>query len=263
MSHSLLDAHSLGFSTAGRCLLQGISLQLLPGQILALIGPNGAGKSTLLRLLAGLLSPSQGHVSLLGKALEHYSVPERARFVAVINPREPLPAFPLSLREYVALGRSPFQDWLGRFREEDQVAIESALQRCDLSDLAEQEVQALSSGEWQKAQLARALAQTPQLLLLDEPTAHLDIQAEVRVMRLLKEIAQAQVGVIVVLHDLNLAAHFADQLLLLHQGQMRAQGAAQAVMQAELLAEIYGPYWQLEQSQTGKPLLRPDYEQSH
>jgi len=255
----LLTASQLGFALGARALVKGISLSLRPGEILALVGPNGAGKSTLLKLLAGLLTPSAGQVQLLGRPLVDYPAPERARHVAVINPREALPAFPLRLGEYVALGRTPFQDWLGRLSATDRQVLAQVLERCDLTPLAEQMVQSLSSGEWQKAQLARALAQTPQLLLLDEPTAHLDIQAEVQVMRLLREIAGNQVGIVVVLHDLNLAAHFADQLLLLHQGQTVAQGPADAVIRPELLADIYGSFWQLERSNSGKPLLRPDY----
>lgn len=256
---ALLGASQLGFALGARFLVKEVSLRLMPGEILALVGPNGAGKSTLLKLLAGLLTPSSGQVQLLERPLADYTAPERARSMAVINPRETLPAFPLRLSDYVALGRSPFQDWLGRLSAADQVIVAEALQRCELTALAGQEVQSLSSGEWQKAQLARALAQTPQLLLLDEPTAHLDIQAEVQVMRLLREIAGNQVGIVVVLHDLNLAAHFADHLLFLHQGQVRAQGAADAVMLPELMAEIYGSFWQLERSRSGKPLLRPDY----
>lgn len=256
---SLLVASQLAFALGERPLVQGVSFRLAPGEILALVGPNGAGKSTLLKLLAGLIRPTAGDVQLLDKPLGQYSAPERARHLAVINPRETLPAFPLPLSEYVALGRSPFQDWLGRASLADQHLVNQALARCDLTSLAGQEVQHLSSGEWQKAQLARALAQTPCLLLLDEPTAHLDIQAEVQVMRLLREIAAEQVGVVVVLHDLNLASHFADQLLLLHQGRVLAQGDAERVMQPRLLAEIYGSFWQLERSKSGKPLLRPDY----
>jgi len=259
VSAQLLAATQVGFCLAERFLLQGVSLSLQAGEILALVGPNGAGKSTLLKLLAGLLKPSTGQVQLLARPLGDYSAPERARHMAVINPREALPAFPLRLSEYVALGRSPFQDWLGRLRAADQQILTQALARCELNALAEQEVQSLSSGEWQKAQLARALAQTPQLLLLDEPTAHLDIQAEVQVMRLLREIAGQQVGIVVVLHDLNLAAHFADQLLLLHRGQVVAQGPPETVMRPDLLREIYGSFWQLERSRSGKPLLRPDY----
>lgn len=255
-----LSAEELSYQISGRIILAPLSLSLQAGQWLTLVGPNGAGKSTLLKLLAGLLPSHSGSIWLSGRPLSHWSARERARHIAVLNPREPLPAFALSLEEYVTLGRSPHQDWLGRMRQQDWQELKRALQQTGLESLAQQDIRSLSSGEWQKAQLARALAQKPQFLLLDEPTSHLDIQAEVEIMHLLRRQVQAGLSVLTILHDLNLAAHFSDQILLLHKGRLRAQGTPASVMVPELLTEIYGPFWEIEKTASGRPLLRPHYE---
>ena len=257
---TLLKAENLSFRVAEKQLLNPLHLEIKAGTVTVLVGPNGAGKSTLLKLLAGVLKPSTGQVRLSEKPLADWSAQERARHLAVMNPREPLPSFPLTLREYVSLGRSPYQDWLGRMRPQDLECLGSALQDCGLVRFQNRDIRSLSSGEWQKVQLARALAQAPQVLLLDEPTSHLDIQAEVEVMHLLRTLSQTGLGIFVILHDLNLAAHFSDQLLLLHQGQLEAQGPANTVLRPEVLERIYGPYWEVEPGKAGKPLLRPHYE---
>lgn len=261
MMHApVLRAQDLCYHVADRLILAPLSLTLSPGQWLAVVGPNGAGKSTLLKLLAGHLPASQGWIELCGRLLGQWSARERAQQLAVLHPREPLPAFALRLKDYVALGRTPYQDWLGRMRPGDWQLVQEALAQTGLTPLAEQDIRCLSSGEWQKAQLARALAQTPRCLLLDEPTSHLDIQAEVEIMHLLRQQVQAGLAVMTILHDLNLAAHFSDALLLLHHGRVQAQGPPSAVMRPEVLTQVYGPFWAVETSASGRPRIRPHYE---
>jgi iron complex transport system ATP-binding protein len=255
-----LEARHLSCTLSGRQILADISLQIPAGQLTTLTGPNGVGKSTLLRLLSGYLSPDQGEVILAGQPLTRWPLKIRAHHLAVVTSREIPPAFAFSVKDYVALGRSPYQDWLGSVRSRDQEQVSQALERVGLTAQQKQDVRALSSGEWQRAQLARALAQESAGLLLDEPTAHLDIGAEVEMLHLLRELSRSGLAIFAILHDLSLAAHFGDQLLLLHQGRLRASGTAHEVLRPELLSEIYGPYWEIGESVSGHPILHPCYE---
>lgn len=242
----VLSAHDLGFTYRGapRPALQGVSLAVAPGTTTAIVGPNGSGKSTLLRLLLGTLAPATGEIYYEDRRLGGWSRRELARAIGVVPQREEL-AFPLTIRELVAMGRYPHLRTWQREGDADRRAIANALTRCDVAHLADRPLDTLSGGELQRARIARALAQQPRTLTLDEPTAALDIRHEMAIFELLHTLAtQEGVTVILVTHNLNLAARYADQLLLLDQGRTAALGTPTQVLTHETLEEVYG--WPLE-----------------
>ena len=215
------------------------SLRVSTGEMVAVLGPNGAGKSTLLRLLLGALEPGAGRAELLGRPLGSWSPRERARAVGVL-PQHETPAFPVTVGELAAMGRYPH---LGRWRgpgPEDRRAVRRALERCRVDHLVERPFATLSGGERQRARLARALAQEPAALALDEPTASLDIAYEMEIWELLREQAGLGRAVLLTTHHLNLAARYADRLVLLDRGHVVSVGDAGAVLDEEILEEVYG-----------------------
>jgi len=260
MTPPLLQAEALGFAIDGQTLLTAIDFELAAGTCLGVIGPNGAGKSTLLQLLAGYLIPSQGLVRLHQTPLQALSPRQRARQVAVVSARETLPPFAMQVQDYLKLGRAPFQNWLGQWQASDQAALDRAVSQCLLEPLLTAPLSTLSSGEWQRVQLGRALTQSPQLLLLDEPTSHLDVSAQICIMHLLWQLSRQGLTVLCVVHDLNLAAQYMDQLLLLNRGQLVAQGSPAAVLSPEALQSVYNLKWEIRQdSHSQRPLILPRY----
>ncbi len=223
-----------------RPVLRGVSLDVPNGQVVALVGPNGAGKSTLIRVLSGVLRASSGQARLDGVDLLRLAPAERARRVAVVPQMIHLPdAF--TVGEIVLMGRTPHLPlWAGESQKDCEIAWQ-AMRRTQVEGLADRRVDELSGGEQQRVVIARALAQEPQVLLLDEPTAHLDLRHQVAVLELVRELAHDHdLAVLLTLHDLNQAAHYADRVALMHQGRLVAQGPAQDVFTAERLSAIYG-----------------------
>lgn len=261
----LLTANKVTYRIQQQALVTELSLNLPRGQLWGILGPNGAGKTTLLRLLAGTLSPTEGQVQLEQMPLSQWSRPRLAQWMAMVSPREGVPAFAMTVQQYVLLGRTPYQNWLGTANHQDMQIAEAAIQACGLFDLHTHLVQHLSSGEWQKAQLARALTQQPKLLFLDEPTAHLDLQAQLTLLTLLQNSVQERgLSVVMVLHDLNLASYFCSHLLLLQQGHLVIQGPPSEVLQSHYLQQVYGPGWDVQLNQaTGKPYVFPVGIRSH
>jgi iron complex transport system ATP-binding protein len=212
-----------------RPVLRGVSFELNAGEILAVIGPNGAGKTSLVRVLTGILPLQSGQVRISGEDLAHLSPVERARGMAVVpQARQLPPAF--GVWETVLLGRTAHLNWLGQTSAHDEELARRAMQRTNILDLAERRIDELSGGEQQRVLLARALAQAAPLLLLDEPTAHLDFQYQFR---------QDGLGILVVLHDLNLVARYADRVALLVDGQLHALGTPEEVLVSPLLSQAY------------------------
>lgn len=237
---SPLEVEDLTFAYNGRTVLVGVSFRLMPGEILALVGPNGAGKSTLIRLAAGLLRPSGGRVCLFGRPPWDWPPRELARMVALV-PQEAYVPPTFTVWESVLLGRTPYLGFLGVPRKRDRQAARRALEQVDAADLADRFVGQLSGGERQRVLLARALAQEPRCLLLDEPTTHLDIHHQVAILSLIRRMASEQgIAVLVVLHDLNLAATFTDRLALLADGHLLALGNPPEVLRRERLTAVYG-----------------------
>ena len=233
----MLGAHDLRFSYPGRPVLDGVSLALAPGEVLAVLGPNGAGKSTLLRCLAGALTP-KGRVELGGRPLSDIPPTERARLLAFVPQHVPA-RLPLTVFEAVLMGRRPYLSW--RPRPEDLDAVWEALGMLGLSDLAAREFGEISGGQRQKVSLARALAQQSRLLVMDEPTSSLDLKHQMEVMALLCSLAEEQdTGVVLAVHDLNLAARFASRVLLLHRGRVFADGPPAEMLTEDSIREVYG-----------------------
>ncbi len=236
----VLRLDRVGYRAGGRALLEGVDLTLAPGDCLGLIGPNGAGKTTLLRLAAGLLTPTSGGVRLGERALGELGRREIARRLGYVPQRPQLDAA-FSVRAVVLTGRTPH---LGRFQVEtaaDRRIADEALARADLAAFAERPVTALSGGERQRVAIARALAQRPRLLLLDEPTASLDLRHQHEIMALAAGLARdADLAVLVSVHDLNLAARYCDRLAVLDRGRLVAAGAPIAVLTPALLAAVFG-----------------------
>ncbi|HTD78069.1 MAG TPA: ABC transporter ATP-binding protein, partial [Chloroflexota bacterium] len=214
--------------------------RLEAGEVLALIGPNGAGKSTLLRVAAGVLRPAAGRVLLEGRDLSLLTARERARHIAVVAQDGPIPNG-LFVREMVSLGRTPYARLLLGPTASDRTAVDWALSAAGVESLADRFVDELSGGERQRVVLARALAQQPRLLLLDEPTANLDLHHQVAMLELVRGLSRDQgLAVLAAVHDLQLAALYCDRVALLSAGEIVSQGAPEAVLTAPLLHEAFG-----------------------
>lgn len=213
------------------------------GQIVGILGPNGSGKSTFLKLLAGLLKPRKGVISLFGDSLEQLSAREVAKRVAFV-PQETLQVFPFTIAEMVLMGRSPHHGgwggWHWEDREDREIAT-AAMQELDVQHLGNRFVTDVSGGERQRAVIARALAQQPQVLLLDEPTAFLDLHHQLDIAKILRRLNRERgLTVVLVSHDVNLVSQYCDTILLLHQGRIIQEGAPGAVIREEVLQEVYG-----------------------
>jgi iron complex transport system ATP-binding protein len=237
--------------------LGGVTLAASRGLLTAIVGPNGSGKSTLVRALIGRIPLERGVIRVDGLATTGLSRAELARRVAVITQREEL-AFPLLVSEYVALGRFPHLGIWHAAEANDQRAIDASIDAAGVAALRERRIDALSGGEWQRVRLARALAQGGDVLVLDEPTTFLDIGHEMSVFELLHGLARTGKAVLLISHQLNLVARFADQLVLLHRGAVAAAGSPNSVMRAETLERVYE--WPLVVSRDpaiGAPTLVP------
>jgi len=250
----LVDRLEAGYARAQ--VLFGVSLRVTAGEVVGLIGPNGAGKSTLVAAVTKLVPWHSGRVELAGAPLAQLSRREVARRVGVVPQASPLPEG-YSVEELVRMGRVPHQPWWGgQPSPEDRAAVGEALELAGLEALANAPVEHLSGGERQRVVLARALAQRPRLLLLDEPTSHLDLRYQGEVVRAARAAAARGVGVLWVAHDLNLAARSCGRLVLLHAGRVVADGPPAAVLTRERLAAVYGTEVTLYPTPQG-PLVVP------
>ena len=237
--------------------LGGVSLDAHRGRLTAVVGPNGSGKSTLVRALLGRVPLVSGVVQLDGVDVSAEARRAIATRVAVVTQREE-PAFPLGVQEYVALGRYPH---LGLWRAPgaaDRVAIERAVEVTEIAPLLERSITELSGGEWQRVRLARAIAQGGDAIVLDEPTTFLDIAHEMAAFELLSRLAHGGMAVLLVSHQLNLVARFADHIVLLHHGEVAAAGAPADVMQGAVLERVYDwPLVVTRDPAVGAPALVP------
>ena len=248
-------AYTAGDRAAPRFTLEPASLSARASEIVAVVGPNASGKSTLLKLLSGAVKPLSGRVELDGTEVSALHTRTRAQRIAMVQQESPI-LFPVRAFEYVLQGRHPYGRGLHFARPSDNQLAESALVEVGAAQLRDRWMDQLSGGEKQRIVLARALTQQPQLLLLDEPTLHLDIGAQVDLLRRLRSLANAnRYTVVVVTHDLNLAAEFADQALLLHRGKCLRSGTPAEVFQADLLQQVFAVPLHVEMGVRGKPRI--------
>jgi len=254
-----LVASRLVFSWNGAATpaVRDLSLELPPGQLTVVAGPNGSGKSTLLALLAGLMEPDGGTVELGGTPLSRIPRRQRARMVAYL-PQQVTPLYDLSVRELVASGRYPWAGPWGGADPGGAEAVRRALEATDTAHLAGRDFGSLSGGERQRSLVAAVLAQEPRWLLLDEPTASLDLHHAAEVFRVLWRTAREGRGVLAVTHDLNLAGLFADRVVLLSGGRKLAEGPVDHVLRHEVLATAYGSdLVVVRHPGTGRPAVLP------
>ena len=234
-----LEVQSLVVRYGLRVALNGVSFSLNSGEVLAVIGPNGAGKTSLLRALSGIQPAESGKMLLDGRDVAKLSPVERARWMAVVPQARQLPAL-FTGHQTVMLGRTPHINWLGRTLPQDEAAVHQAMQRTGTLELAERRVDELSGGEQQRLLLARALAQGSPLLLLDEPTTHLDLHYQISLMDNIRSLAHDDgLAVLLVTHDLHLVARYSNRVALLVEGELLSQGTPQEVLTPDLLSRAY------------------------
>lgn len=258
MTLPILELSDVTFRYAARTVLSDVSLAVRPGRVVGLLGPNGSGKSTVQRLAAGLLRPQVGLVHLAGRELGTLRRTDAARRIAMLPQGAPLPeAF--TGWEVVLMGRTPHLGWLAAEGPADEAVAQRALDLVDAKTLAGRRVGELSGGERQRLQLARALAQEPDVLLLDEPTVHLDLTHQLALLDLVGSLARAaDLAVLAVFHELNLAAEYCDELVVLAGGRVVARGEPEATLTAELIRAVYRVDLPIvRHPQSGRPAILP------
>jgi len=256
VTEAALRFEGVGVAIGGREILRGVSLDVARGQIVTLAGCNGAGKTTLLRVASRVLRPSAGCVRVGGRDTASLTRRELARELAVV-PQDVQIAFPFRAGEVVLMGRSPHLGVFGFESRDDVERARRAMERVGISELAERSMLELSGGERQLVLIARALAQDPAVLLLDEPTAHLDLRHRIQVLALVREFAAAGRSALVVSHDLSLAARSCDRLALLADGGVLACGSPEAVLTADNLRAAFHIEAEILMAPDGAPLVVP------
>jgi iron complex transport system ATP-binding protein len=235
-----LEARDLAvrYGDAGLAL-DGVSCAVSGGRFLAVVGPNGSGKTTLVRALSGLVRLERGEVRVDGAPLVQWTRRALARVLAVVPQGEDI-AFPLRVEETVMLGRYARLGPFAAPGAADRAAVGDALARCDVAAFAGRTIDSLSGGEWQRVRLARALAQEPRVLVLDEPTTSLDVRHEMELFELVRRLVDGGLAGLVITHHINLAARFADRMILLSAGRVAAEGPPAEVLRRETLREVFG-----------------------
>lgn len=251
-----LRLEAVALALGGRPVLRGVDVELRAGEVVVLAGPNGAGKTSLLRVATGVLRPDSGRVLLDGRLVAGLPRREVARSLALV-PQETFVPFAFRVGEVVLMGRAPHLGLLGFEGERDRRAALAALDRVGIAHLADRSVLELSGGERQLSVLARALAQDAPLLLLDEPTAHLDVARRLAVLGLARELAGEGRGVLLVSHDLGLAARFADRVVLLASGAVVAAGPPGEVLDPEHVGRVFGVEAEVLWASDGSPVVVP------
>ena len=243
-----LEIHNLSFHAGKKLILQHINCSFQAGQFISIIGPNGAGKSTLLKCLASVSKPSGGTIVINGQPLKTISTNERAKLIGYV-PQHFYQSFPMTVKEHVMLGRKPYIQW--NVTNIDKDIVRNTISYLKLTHLEDAFVDELSGGERQRTAIARALVQQPQIFMLDEPISALDINHQIQVLNVARELANNGHLVLVVLHDLELAARFSDELVLLHNGEIYATGTPEEVLTPMHLRAVYGVEAEIVHSQYG------------
>jgi iron complex transport system ATP-binding protein len=252
----LYQVQQLSFRYGAVPVLQGIAFVTTAGEIIGIIGPNGSGKTTLLKLLSAILKPETGEIKFEGVDIRRWSRHDLAQKVAVV-PQETIFLYPYTVLEIVLMGRAPFTSLLGFDRPEDLQIARESLEQVGLLSMADRPIQALSGGERQMVIIARALTQQPKVLLLDEPTAYLDIRHQQKIYNLLTRLNKEHgLTVVVVSHDLNLAGQYCHRLMMLSEGKTVADGTPEKVLTKERIEAVYGCQVLIDRHpMTGRPRM--------
>jgi iron complex transport system ATP-binding protein len=253
-----LTADDITLAYGDRLVVEELALEVAPGRITAIVGANGCGKSTLLRALARLLSPKSGQIVLDGLELSSRPTKEIARLIGLL-PQSPIAPEGIVVADLVGRGRHPHQGVFARWSRADDDAVAAALDATGIADLADRPVDELSGGQRQRVWIAMALAQATDILLLDEPTTFLDVAHQIEVLDLLVDLNRARgTTIVMVLHDLNLASRYADEIVAVCRGRIHALGSPGDVVTAELVSEVFGLDSEvIPDPLTGKPLVLP------
>ncbi|MFG2589860.1 ABC transporter ATP-binding protein [Streptomyces sp. NPDC048438] len=252
-----LAARSITVGYGGRTVIDGLDVTVPPGLITTIIGPNGCGKSTLLRTLTRLLKPTAGAVVLDGEDIVKLRTRDVARKLGLL-PQAPVAPEGLTVADLVARGRHPHQSWLRQWSSDDASVVERALAMTGVSELADRPVDSLSGGQRQRVWISMTLAQGTDLLLLDEPTTYLDLAHAIDVLDLVDDLHESGRTVVMVLHDLNLATRYSDNLVVMREGAILAQGHPRDVITADLLQEAFGLRAKVIEDPVGdRPLIVP------
>uniref|UniRef100_A0A7C6EHQ6 ABC transporter ATP-binding protein n=1 Tax=candidate division WOR-3 bacterium TaxID=2052148 RepID=A0A7C6EHQ6_UNCW3 len=234
-----IELSNVNFSYNDKNVLKDINLHIEKGEFTGIIGPNGAGKSTILRIMAGILKNFKGDVRVLNRDIKAIKQKELARVIGFV-PQETHFQHNYSVEDIVTMGRYPYLQPFQRFGKDDIEAVEWAIEKSGLDEFRARPVKFISSGERQMVVICRALAQKPEILLLDEPTSHLDIKHQVRIMELLKDLNQNGMTIVVVNHDLNLSSQFCKKLILLHKGSIYKTGTPEMIIDKKIVMDVYG-----------------------
>ena len=247
-----ITAKKLNHSFGEDLVLRNVSFQIQKRDFFIIIGPNGSGKTTLLKIISGILRPQNGELKILNLSIDQYHRKALARTIAFV-PQMLFVDFPFTVTEIVLMGRSPYLGMLGFEEEKDMEIARQAIAFTGLENLAHRKLDQLSGGEQQRVFIARAICQEPDIILLDEPTASLDLAYQVRIMDLMEQLKNEKgITVVMVSHDVNLAAMYADHLLLLHKGQVLCQGLPDEVITYQTLEAAYGCTLLVDESPLGK-----------
>ncbi len=250
-----IEGRGIDWSAAGRLIVDDVGCRVEPGRLVGVIGPNGSGKSSFLRCLAGLRTADDGVILVQGDTIGSLGRREVARRLAFLD-QETTADLPLTVLEVVMLGRTPHKGLFDRDDDGDRALVARALAATELTGFEDRSWETLSGGERQRARIARAIAQEPSILLLDEPTNHLDVSHQLQVLRLVRGLGLACLAA---LHDLNLAAMFCDELIVLHEGRVVATGAPAAVLTPALVRDVYGVDCEIvSHPRTGRPVVTLD-----
>jgi iron complex transport system ATP-binding protein len=250
---AIVSVSQVCFDYDGQPILTGISLEIRAAERVAILGPNGVGKTTLLKLLSGARYPNKGSILLNGRDIQVLPRPELARKIAIV-PQDLTIPFAFTAQEIVELGRTPHLGLLRGFRSHDRCAVEQAMQLTDTTGLGARIINELSGGERQRVIIAMALAQEPEILLLDEPTHLLDITRQAEILDLLTDLNRSRgLTVVAAIHDLSLAGRYFNRLIILHQGSVLADGEPEAVLRADIVEKAYGGPVEIVRSGNGRP----------
>ena len=232
----MIEVRDLNFSFGKKPILKNINLKVEAGEKVIIIGPNGCGKTTLLRLISGYLSPSSGEILLKNKNIKEYKIKERAKILAMINQSGKTP-FNFTVLETVKMGRYPFMSWYGSFSNADKALVDKSIDLMNINHLKEHSILNISGGECARTMAARAFAQNPELMLMDEPVSALDINQTLHLMNLVKN--DKERAFLIVLQDLNLASQYAEKIILMCDGEIVSQGPPEKVITAENISAVY------------------------